>query len=115
MKIKNVKSLVIAAAACIFMGSSAFAFAAENCDQETRTYKFNMLGNKISALSVSSPENAVPTSPAGVSTVENSIVTDVNGVKVIKTDLEKAGSLENLRKTAPRKTDVFVENRLEWY
>jgi len=123
-KFKNAKILTVTLITAGFLSLGSMAAGAGNSDQtDVISYKFHMLKDKISSLSVNAPEN----SGAGAvlnagkpaqeldATNENMLINNIDGVKVIKVDLDKAGSeIENMKRSGPGRVNVSVDDRVRW-
>ncbi len=117
-KFRNVKIMAVTLMAAGFLSLGSQAFGAGVSEQDgIVSYKFRMLKDKISALSVSAPDDKSGVKPAqaAAATDENLIINNIGGVKVIKNDIEKAGSeIENMKRSGPGKIDVLVDDRVRW-
>jgi len=117
-KIGKAKIMTVTLMAAGFLSLGSIAFGAGVSEESgVVSYKFRMLRDKIAALSVNEPENLKIVKPAqaATATVENLIINNENGVKVIKNDIEKAGSeIENMKKSGPGKVDISVDDRVRW-
>ncbi len=110
---KNLKIFTAVLTGLLIAGNIAQSAEIKNAPEKL-TYKFRMLKDKISALSVKNSEEPEQTKIVTASTTENVIIKKVDGITVISNNPVNAPADKVFFKNRCGRPDVWVEDRVRF-